>query len=170
MVGAEAMKLLELSKDERRTLREMGIFHSHPRTRMRAQGILRLNQGLTLKQTADEFMVHLNSVEQWRQRWNKFGLAGLYEGRHTGRPRKWTSEQRQALSELAQSEGGTVVALLRHIGQQREHAPISENTAVRYLKEMNFSYKRYRYGLKKTQPEGLQARQQGDWGTGPARS
>jgi hypothetical protein len=50
------MKLLELSKDERRTLREMGIFHAHPRTRMRAQGILRLSQGLTLQQTADEFI------------------------------------------------------------------------------------------------------------------
>jgi predicted MFS family arabinose efflux permease len=51
-------------------------------------------------------MVHLNSVEQWRQRWNKFGLAGLYEGHHTGRPRKWTSGQRQALGELALSTVG----------------------------------------------------------------
>lgn len=82
---------------------------------MRTQGILWLSQGLTLQQTADEFMVHLNSVEQWRQRWNKFGLVGLQEGRHTGRPRKWTPQQRQALAELAQSEGGTVVARLRHI-------------------------------------------------------
>jgi hypothetical protein len=74
------MKLLLLSKEERRTLREMGIFHRHPRTRMRAQGILRLSQGLTLQQTADEFAVHLNSIEHWRQQWCKFGLAGLYEG------------------------------------------------------------------------------------------
>ena len=73
---------------------------------MRAQGILRLSQGLTLQQTADEFMVHLNSVEHWRQRWKKFGLTGLYEGHHTRRPKKWTPEQRQALGELAQSEGG----------------------------------------------------------------
>ncbi|MDB5838845.1 MAG: Transposase, partial [Herminiimonas sp.] len=42
-------------------------------------------------------------------RWNKLGLAGLYEGRHTGRPRKWTPQQRQALGDLAQSEGGTVI-------------------------------------------------------------
>jgi transposase len=156
------MKLLELSKDERRTLREMGIFHPHPRTRMRAQGILRLSQGLTLQQTADEFMVHLNSVEQWRQRWNKLGLAGLYEGRHTGRPKKWTSEQRQALGELAQSEGGTVVALLRHIERQQEQAPISENTAVRYLKEMN-SPTSATGTVKKTEPEGLRTRKQGAW-------
>lgn len=90
------MKHLKLSEDERRTLREMGVFHPHPRTRMRARGVLRLSQGLTLQRTADEFGVHLNSVEQWRQRWSKLGLAGLYEGRHTGRPRKWTPEQQQA--------------------------------------------------------------------------
>lgn len=164
------MKLLELSKDERRTLREMGIFHAHTRTRMRAQGILRLSQGLTLQKTADEFMVHLYSVEHWRQCWNKLGLAGLYEGRHTGRPKKWTPEQRQALGALAQSEGGTVVTLLRHVGQQQEQAPIGEHTAVRYLKEMNFTYKRYRYSLKKTQPDSVRARQQGNRGTEPTLS
>jgi len=145
------MKHLELSEHERRTLREMGVFHPHPRTRMRAQGILRLSEGLTLQKTADEFGVHLNSVEHWRQRWGKLGLAGLYEGRHTGRRRKWTLQQQQALAELAQSAGGTVVALLRQIEQSPGLAPISENTAKRYLKEMDFSYKRYRYSLKKSE-------------------
>jgi transposase len=101
-------------------------------------------------------MVHLNSVEQWRQRWNEFGLVGLYEGRHTGRPRKWTLQQRQTLGELAQSEGGTVVALLRHIEQRHEQTAISERTATRYLKEMNFTYKRYRYSLKKRNQEAFE--------------
>ena len=130
------MKHLELTEDEQRTMREMGVFHPHPRTRMRAQGILRLSQGLTLQKTADEFGVHLNSVEQWRQRWNKLGLAGLYEGRHTGRPRKWTAQQ-QAFGELAATEGGTVGALLRQVEQNQDQVPISENTAKRYLKEMD---------------------------------
>ena len=44
------MKRLELTLVEVRTLRDMGIFHSHPRTRMRAQAIVRLSQGLTLQQ------------------------------------------------------------------------------------------------------------------------
>lgn len=139
------MKHLQLSEVEQCTLREMGVFHPHPRTRMRAQGILRLSQGLTLQKTADEFGVHLNSVEQWRQRWSKFGLAGLYEGRHTGRPRKWTAQQQQVFGELAVSEGGTVGSLLRQVGQIQGQVPISENTAKRYLKEMDFTYKRYRY-------------------------
>jgi hypothetical protein len=61
------MKLrLNLSREERRTPHEMKIYHPHARTRMRAQGMFRLAQGWTLKQVADEFEVHLNSVENWR--------------------------------------------------------------------------------------------------------
>jgi len=55
------MKLLRLDKVELQTLREMGVFHSHPRTRIRAQAIVRLSQGLTLQQTADKFHVHLTA-------------------------------------------------------------------------------------------------------------
>lgn len=72
------MKRLMLSDAERRTLRDMGIFHFHPRARTRAHGILRLSQGPTLQETADEFSVHSNSMEQWRQRWNKLGLASEF--------------------------------------------------------------------------------------------
>lgn len=79
------MKHLELTSMEIGTLRDMGIFHSQPQTRMRAQAIGRLRQGLILQQVANEFAVHLNSVEHWLQRWNKDGLTGLYKGRHTER-------------------------------------------------------------------------------------
>lgn len=96
-------------------------------------------------------------------------LTGLYEGRHTGRPRKWTPQQQQALGELAHSEGGTIAALLRHLKQRHDHVSISDGTAARYLKEMKFSYKRYRYSLKKTQPRGVRARRQDHRGSGPAR-
>jgi len=136
---------------------------------MRAQGILRLSQGLTLQETADEFSVHFNRVEQWRQRWNKLWLAGLYDGRHTGRPRKWTPQQQQALGELAHSESGNIGALLRHLKQRHDHVSISDGTAARYLKDMKFSYKRYRYSLKKTEPGGFRVRQQDHRGSAPAR-
>ena len=42
-------------------------------------------------------------------------------------------------------------ALLRQVGQNPDQVPISENTAKRYLKEMDFTYKRYRYSLKKSE-------------------
>lgn len=128
----------------------MGIFHGHARTRMRAQAILRLSQGRTLQQTADEFGVHLNSVEHWRQQWNHNGLAGLYEGRHTGRPPKWTVVQQQALRELADAEGGTAAGLLRQLQRSQVQPPVSEATLKRYLQQMHFRYKRCRYSLKKS--------------------
>ena len=143
------MKLLKLAEVEQQTLREMGIHHGHNRTRMRAQAILRLSQGLTLQQTPDEIMVYLNSVEQWRQRWNKLGLVGLYEGRHTGRPAKWSAEQQTALAELAEVECGLAGSLLREIEQNEDGTAISVWTAKRYLKQMHLHYKRSRYSFKK---------------------
>ena len=110
------MKLLVLQQAEQQTLRDMGVFHPHPRVRIRAQAIVRLSQGLTLQQTANEFHVHLNSIEAWRQRWNKQGLMGLYEGHHTGRKRKWTDQQQETLRTLAQADGGSTNSLLRDPG------------------------------------------------------
>lgn len=147
------MKNVLLTKAERLTLRSMGVFHENARSRMRAQAILRLDEGLTLQQTADEFMVHLGSVENWKTRWSRDGLAGLFEGRHTGRPKKWQEAQRNALRKLVQVEGGTAASLLRKL-QQREATPaISESTLIRYLKKMDFTYKRCRYSFKKKRNE-----------------
>ena len=152
------MKLLILWQVEQQTLREMGIFHPHPRVRIRAQAIVRLSQGLTLPQTANEFHVHLNSIEAWRQRWNKQGLIGLYEGRHTGRKRKWTAAQQETLRVLVQAEGGSANSLLRTLAQTEGLPAISKETARRYLHERQFSYKRYRYSLKKNIRRKLSAR------------
>lgn len=53
------MKRLELTPVENRIMPDMGIFRSCTRTRLRAQAIVRLSQGLTLQQVANEFAVHL---------------------------------------------------------------------------------------------------------------
>jgi hypothetical protein len=60
------------------------------------------------------------------------------------------------LGELAHAEGGTIAALLRHLKQRHGHVSISDGTAARYLKNMKFSYKRYRYSLKKRHLEAFE--------------
>ncbi len=147
------MKRWKLNAEERRTLREMGIYHPHAGTRRRAQGVLRLAQGLTLQQVADEFDVHLNSIENWWRCWNRDGLAGLYEGRHSGRPPKLTDEHQRALRRLAQDEGGTSKDLLCRWQAQAGRPRISRSSLRRYLKRMNFRYKRYRLSLKSKRNE-----------------
>ena len=109
--------------------------------------MFRLAQGLTLQQVADEFEVHLNSVENWRQRWDEFGLVGLFEGRHTGRPPKLSDEERRQLSDLARDAGGTARTLQRE-WERTEHTPLSRNSIKEYLKGMAFRYKRCRLSLK----------------------
>jgi transposase len=79
------------------------------------------------------------------------------------------TQQQKALGELADSEDRTVGALLRQIEQNQDQVPISESTAKRYLKEMDFTYKRYRYSLKKAKSRRFRARQQSDRRAGPAR-
>jgi transposase len=74
---------------------------------------------------------------------------GLYEGHHTGRKRKWPAAQQETLRVLAQAEGGSANSLLRTLAQTEGLPAISQETARRYLHEMQFSYKRYRYSLKK---------------------
>ncbi|HSN23555.1 MAG TPA: IS630 family transposase [Methylomicrobium sp.] len=147
------MKLVPLTKVERLTLRSMGVSHPDERSRMRAQAILRLDDGLTLQQTANEFMAHLNSVENWKRRWSEIGLIGLFEGKHTGRPKKWERRQRNALRKLVQVEGGTAASLLRKMQQMASPPAISESTLKRYLKQMSYTYKRCRYSLKKSRNE-----------------
>nr|WP_269746243.1 helix-turn-helix domain-containing protein [Janthinobacterium sp. CG3] len=121
---------------------------------------MRRRQGLTLQQTANEFHVHLNSIDAWRQRWNKEGLMGLDEGHHTGRKHKWTAEQQAALKSLAQADGGSANSLLRTLAQTESLPAISQKPTRRYLHEMHFNYKRYRYSwpFKKSMHRKLSAR------------
>ena len=157
----DAMKRLQLNVEESRTLREMGIHHPYARTRMRAQGVLRLSQGLTLQQVADEFGVHLNSVEKWKQRWHAMGLVGLLEGHHSGRPPTLSIPERRALRDLAHAEGGTSRTLQRQWHDRLGHSPISRSSLKRYLKRMGFHYKRCRLSLKEKRDAGAFERAQG---------
>src|SRR4029077_8699063 len=124
------MKGWSLSREESRTLREVGLYHPHARTRRRAQGVRRLGQGRTLQQVADEFEVHINSVEHWRQCWVKLGLVGLYEGCHSGRPPALSRKQERELCKLAEKEGGSSGSLLRR-WCAHERWPISCDTLKR---------------------------------------
>jgi transposase len=154
------MKRLELNEEENRTLLEMGIYHPHARTRRRAQGVRRLGQGMTLQQVADEFEVHLNSVEHWRQCWVRLGLVGLYEGRHTGRPPTLSRERQRELRDLARDEGGSSGSLLRR-WLERGRERLSRCTLRRYLRRMGLRYKRCRLSLKGQRNEAAFERAQG---------
>lgn len=144
------MKRFCLEEEQRRTLFEMGMWHPHPRVRRRAQALVRLAQDVPQTQVAREFGVHLNSVRSWMHRWQCTGLVGLYPEPVPGRPRQLSPVVAERLRQVALTEGGTV----RHIMQcmEEQHMPllVEPATVSRWLREMGFSYKRYRTSLKKS--------------------
>jgi transposase len=144
------MKRFQLEQEERRTLLEMGMWHLHPRVRRRAQGLVRLAQGLTQTQVANEFGVHLNSVRGWIGRWNSAGLVGLHEEHRAGRPRKLSPAVAERLRQVALAEGGTIGHIMRCMQAQQMPLPVEPATVGRWLHAMGLSYKRYRTSLKKS--------------------
>lgn len=127
---------LTLTDAEQRTLIEMGIRHPHPRVRRRAQGLVRLAQGVSYTQLAREFEVHVNSVRHWLAGWQTKGLIGLYEGHRKGRPKKLSPEQRERLRRMAQEEAGNISQLMRRFQEQGIPLHVQRATVARCLKEM----------------------------------
>lgn len=144
------MKRFELGEEERRTLLEMGMGHPHMRVRRRAQGLVRLAQGLTQTQVANEFGVHLNSVRSWIGRWKSAGLVGLHEAHRDGRPRKLSPAVAERLRQVALAEGGTISHIMHCMEEQHMPLLVEPETVGRWLHEMGFTYKRYRASLKKS--------------------
>ena len=144
------MKVFNLDENERHTLFEMGLWQPHPRVRRRAQALVRLAQGITRAQLALDFEVHLNSVNGWIWRWQKEGLVGLVDQPREGRPTKVSPVVAQKLRQVAIEEGGTIGQLMQRM--EEAHLPLQARpeTVARWLKDMGFSYKRYRTSLKKS--------------------
>jgi transposase len=138
-----------LTEEQRLTLFEMGLWHPHARVRRRAQALGRLAQGVTQTQVAKEFGVHLNSVRAWMNRWQSVGLVGLYPEPVPGRPRKLSPVVAERLRQVVLAEGGTVHHVMQCMECQQMPLLATPATVSRWLKEMGFSYKRYRTSLKK---------------------
>jgi transposase len=150
LMEIDEMKRFLLSEEERRSLFEMGIGHPHPGVRRRAQALVRLAQGITQTQAAQEFGVHLNSLRGWLKRWEWRGLVGLHEERRQGRPSKLSPVMAERLRQVAETEGGTTGHIMQCMEQQQMALMVVPDTVARWLKRMGFGYKRYRTSLKKS--------------------
>jgi transposase len=79
---------LPLTTAEICTLEACSLHARHPRQRRRAQAVLGHHRGQSLGQLAAFYAVRYATVHAWIQAWRQLGLAGLAEGRRTGRPLK----------------------------------------------------------------------------------
>lgn len=89
---------------------------------LRVRLVLAAAKGLSNKQIAANFHVSANTVSKWRTRFALYGLSGLTDYEHSGRPTKYLPEVRNRLRQLLRQppptgkEHWTVRGLARELG------------------------------------------------------
>ena len=98
----------ELTKEEERTLRELGEASGVPRrVKERAQVIRLSNQGMYNDKIAKYIGRSIRTVRVTINRWRKKGLGGLWDAAHPGAQRRWKEEDMEYVEECLRKEQRT---------------------------------------------------------------
>jgi len=79
-----------LTDNEKLTLQEAATYHPVPRCRLRARLILISNKRQPIKTIAELFETTFETVSNAIERWERYGLMGLYDAERSGRPKTLT--------------------------------------------------------------------------------
>lgn len=116
------------------TLKEAQQYHPSSRTRQRAHALLLSNKSYPLAQLTDIFDVHRNTVSQWIDDWEAYGLVGLFDQPKSGRPAILDDED---------------VKCFRQYIDKNPHQPKSAMAKVEAETGKTASYDTYKRALKK---------------------
>lgn len=91
---------ITLTKNEDLTLQELELAKTIPRRTKCRASVLRLNsRGWTVKAIADYLKWAESTVRQTIHRWNKWGLAGLWDAKGRGKKPSWSKEDWQVMKQ-----------------------------------------------------------------------
>ena len=91
---------ITLTKNEALTLQELELAKTIPRRTKCRASVLRLNsRGWTVKAIADYGKWAESTVRQTIHRWNKWGLAGLWDAKGRGKKPSWSKEDWQVIEQ-----------------------------------------------------------------------
>ena len=88
----------------RQTLHEMYLNHPKPRCRQRAQAILLNAEGFNIPKLVEIFPVRRNAISDWIDRWEKYGLMGLYDLPCSGRTPIYNAQEVERLKAITDEE------------------------------------------------------------------
>lgn len=149
------MRYIHLLPEQVRMLERFRRHSRKPRVRDRALSLLLSHQGQSVNQLAGFFGVHRNTIINWFDAFERYGLVGLYDAQGRGRKPKLTPEQaRQVKAWVKQSPQD----LDRVAARVAEHFKVSVSrwTVKRAIQDQAMAWRRVRRGLpKKEDPEVL---------------
>jgi transposase len=123
-----------LSDAEIETLHQMHADHPSRRARMRAHSLLLSHQRYPIPQIARLYQVDQRRVAAWIDRWQTWGLVGLYDRPRSGRPALFNAEEQQKvyayLDDSPQDVRKVVEAMEQETGKR-----VSTKTIKRLIKK-----------------------------------
>ena len=124
--------------------------------RTRAHCLILANQGVKVAELVKTFKVSRKTIYNWFERWESWGVVGLYNQSGRGRKSSFNEQQKALIKVWAQEEPRQLKKVLekvsKHWGIQT-----SKKTLQRILKTLTMSWHRLRKGLGgKPNPEEYQ--------------
>lgn len=141
-----------LNEAELVTLDELASHHPFGSFRLRALGLLALNDGEPVAMIARILRVHTETVYRWARGWRAQGLVGILGGHEGGRSRNLPPELLDEAEKIARETPLSLRNILNRLGEA--HPEIDTTADVRPLsrglRERGLSFKRTRLSLKKS--------------------
>jgi transposase len=140
---------LELSESDDACLRAIVKKGADWRARERAETILLLASGASVKAIAAQQRLCREAVRIRRRKWLKSGLASLPDQPRSGAPSKLADAHREQIQQWVEGEALSSREILSRL-KATYSVEISATTLRTELKRLGFVWKRTRYSLKKS--------------------
>ena len=115
--------------------------------RERAHGLLLNNRGFTLGQIAEILEIKYQTVSQWIDDWEDYGIRALYKGHDGGRPFIYDEAEVQRIRELVAEEPRRLSYVQSKIEDETGKSA-SKRTLGKIVKKLGLVYKRFRKSCK----------------------
>lgn len=123
-----------LSDAEITTLQQMHAYHPSRRARMRAHSLLLSHERYTIPHIARIYQVDQRRVSAWMDRWQAWGLVGLYDRPRSGRPPIFNAEEQQKVYEYLDDSPKDVKKVVEAM-EQKTQKRVSTKTIKRFIKK-----------------------------------
>jgi transposase len=123
-----------LNDVEIETLQQMYAYHPSRRTRMSAHSLLLSHQRYTIPQIARLYQVDQRRVSAWMERWQAWGLVGLYDRPRSGRPPILNAAEQQKVYESLGDSPKDLKKVVEAM-EQKTSKRVSTKTIKRLIKK-----------------------------------
>ena len=143
------MKYVRLIEAEEFTIVEMRKFHPKARVRERAQMVELSNKGKSIDEIVQIVNRSRKTVSTWLNQYEKYGIAGLFDDKKPGAPKKVTDPVKDRMIEIVESLETCTASYLKSSIENEFNLKLHPNTIKYNLKKSGYVYKRTRNSLKK---------------------